>query len=100
MANAIITGIFKLIMRIFDILMKPLTVAISALFPSLAQNFTYITTFLLTYAFKYVFLLTTLLLVPSGALTMFFDYILIKYSIYLLVVVVKFAINVYNKLKI
>lgn len=62
MINAIITGIFKLILTLFDKLTSPLINGLLALFPALGTYFTYYTTFL-TQSLTYVNLSWRLLMI-------------------------------------
>lgn len=99
MINAIIKGIFYLITKLFDLLFAPILSVIFALFPSLSNYFSYITNFL-NMAFTYVRSILSLLLINDSMITSLFDYFIILYSIYLVVLTIRFAINIYNKLKI
>lgn len=99
MVNALVNGIFKLIISLFNTITSPIISAVTVLFPDLAIFFAYINTFL-GYALTYVGLVLDLLFIPRAAVTFLFDYFLICYSIYLLVVGIRFIINIYNKFKI
>lgn len=99
MINAIIKGIFGLITALFSAIMNPIISVITSLFPSTATFFTSISTFL-SYCFTYVRSILALLCIPDTLIVALFDYFIILYTIYTTVVVVKFAINIYNKLKI
>lgn len=99
MVNAIVNGIFKLIISLFSTITSPIIAAVTVLFPSLGTFFTYITTFL-GYALRYVGLVLDLCFIPRTAITFLFDYFLTCYSIYLLVISIRFVINIYNKFKI
>ena len=61
--------------------------------------FSYINTFL-AYALTYVSLVIDLLLIPRGAIAMLFDYFLVLFSIYLITIVIKFIVTIYNKFKL
>lgn len=99
MINAIIKGIFYLITKLFDLLFAPIISVITALFPSLSIYFSYITNFL-SMCLTYVRSILSLLLINDTMITALFDYFLILYSIYLVVLSIRFAINIYNKFKI
>lgn len=99
MVNAIVNGIFKLIINLFNVITSPIIGAVTALFPSVSIFFSYINTFL-GYALRYVGLVLDLFFIPRAAITFLFDYFLICYSIYLLVISIRFIINIYNKFKI
>ena len=96
MINAIIQGIFKIIMWLFDLLFSPILSGIFALFPGLSSYFTHITTFL-NMCFTYVRSILSLILINDTMITALFDYFIILYSIYLIVLAIRFIINVYNK---
>lgn len=99
MINAIINGIFKLIINLFNTITSPIISAVTVLFPSLGKFFTYINYFL-SYAFTYVGVALDLLFIPRTAIVFLFDYFSVCYSIYLLVITIRFVINIYNKFKI
>lgn len=99
MINTIIKGIFYLITKLFDLLFSPILSLIFTLFPSLSSFFGHITNFL-NMALTYVRSILSLLLINDTMITALFDYFAILYSIYLIVLTIRFAINVYNKLKI
>lgn len=99
MINAIVNGIFKLIISLFNSITSPIIGAVTVLFPSLDAFFGYIFTFL-DYALTYVGLVLDLLFIPRSAIIALFDYFAICYSIYLLVISIRFVISIYNKFKI
>lgn len=99
MINAIIKGIFYLINSLFNALLSPIISVITALFPSLGTFFTSVSTFL-GYCFTYVRSVLSLLCISDTLIIGFFDYLVILYSIHLTVLAIKFALTVYNKLKI
>lgn len=99
MINAIVNGIFKLIISLFNVITSPIMAAVSALFPALGDFFTHINTFL-GYALTYVGLILDLCFIPRQAIVFLFDYFITCYSIYLLVITIRFVITVYNKFKI
>lgn len=99
MINAIVNGIFKLIINLFNTITSPIIGAVAVLFPALGSFFTHINTFL-SYALAYVSLALDLLFIPRGAIVLLFDYFITCYSIYLLVISIRFVINIYNKFKI
>lgn len=99
MINAIVKGIFFLVTKLFDFLLSPIILIITALFPNLSDMFTYLSTFL-GYCFTYVRSILSLLLINDTMITTLFDYFIILYSIYLTVLGVRFGINIYNKFKL
>lgn len=99
MIKTIILGIFNLITKMFDLLLSPILSAVFALFPSLEGFFSHVSDFL-SMAFTYVRSILSLLLINDTMITALFDYFIILSSIHLIVLAVKFALNIYNKLKI
>lgn len=99
MINAIINGIFSLILSLFNALMSPFISVITALFPPVDTFFSYISSFL-SYCLTYVSTIIDLLFIPRGSLILFFDYLLVCYTIFITVQVIRFAINIYNKFKL
>lgn len=99
MINAIINGIFKLIISLFNTITSPIISAVTVLFPSLDFYFSHVY-FFLGFALKYVGLVLDLFFIPRPAITFLFDYFIICYSVYLLVITIRFVISVYNKFKI
>ena len=95
MINAIINGIFKLILFLANTLMSPIISAITVLFPDVNTYFSYINTFL-GYALTYVGTILDLFLVPRSALVLLLDYFLVCYSIYLIAITLKFTINIFS----
>lgn len=73
--------------------------SILAMIPSLQDNISYVVTFLNT-ILKFVPLCLDFLMIPRACLVALFDYYLLKYGIYLFIRGFKFALNVYNKIKI
>lgn len=99
MINAIIKGIFNLITMLFNAILSPVVSAITSLFPATATFITAISNFL-NYCFTYVRSILSLLCIPDTIIISFFNYLFILYTIYTIVIVVKFALTIYNKLKI
>lgn len=99
MINAIIKGIFNLIMMMFNLFFSPLISVITNLFPALGNLFTYLSNFIVM-SLTYVRSILSLLLINDTMIITLFDYFIILYTIYLTVLVVKFAINIYNKFKL
>ena len=99
MINALVNGIFKLIISLFSTITSPIISAVVVLFPAVGSFFTYINTFL-SYALSYVSLVIDLCFIPRTAIIFLFDYFLTCYSIYLLAISIRFVIAIYNKFKI
>ena len=98
MLNLLINFIFKTITGLFNLILSPFIAGITALFPSVNTYFNYISSFL-NIALTYSTSALHLCLIPIGAITLLFDYLLIKYSIYLISIGIKFAMKVYTTLK-
>lgn len=91
---------FMWILQMFsNILLAPFVGAITALFPSVGSAVSSVNSFL-DYGFRYFITVRDLLLIPSGAMVLFFDYLLIKYSIYLVRLTIKSGIKIYNTFKL
>lgn len=99
MINAIIKGIFYLITSLFNALLSPIISLVTSLFPSLTDFFNGVNYFL-GLAFTYVRSILSLLCISDTIIVGFFDYLVILYTVYLTVLAIKFALTVYNKLKI
>lgn len=99
MINAIVNGLFKLIISLFNTITSPILIAVTSLFPNLHTFFFYIKVFLSEYALPYCSLVVDLLFIPRGVIKFLFDYYIILYSIYLIVITIRFVINIYNKFK-
>lgn len=99
MINLLIKGIFWIITQLFNLLTAPIIATITVLFPSLSSFFNSISVFL-GYAFTYIRSILNLLLIPDPLIIALFDYFVILYSIFIGIQAYKFAINIYNKLKI
>lgn len=98
MLNLLVKGIFYVITKLFDILLSPIIAVITALFPSLGSLFTYIASFTAT-SLTYARSIVKLLLITDDMILTLLDYLLITYSIHVIILAIKFGINVYNKLK-
>ena len=99
MIQAIISGIFKLVMMLFSTITTPIFNFIFQLFPNLSDFFTNINSFL-SMSITYVGACSGLLLITPTMFTALFDYFVIKYSIFLGLKAYKLFINVYNKFKV
>lgn len=98
MLQMLITFVMNVVVTIIEFIFSPFLTALFALFPSLAEYFLRITTFLTT-GFTYLGTCLSWLCFDTTMFTLLFDYFIIKYSIHLLIQAIKFAINLYNKLK-
>ena len=96
--QSLIFFVFECVLTIFSFILDPFFNAIFALFPSVSVYFTYIFDFL-TIAVTNVNSILHLFLFTSDMFILLFDYFLIKYAIYLIVLSIRFIVNVYSKLK-
>lgn len=98
MLEILINFIMQIIITIINFIFSPFMNALFALFPSVGQYFTYISAFF-SQAFTYVSTIIQWLCLSPSMFVLLFDYFIIKYSVYVLIIAIKFAINMYNKLK-
>lgn len=98
MVEAILKGFLFLVQTLYNMILSPILNGIISLFPGVSTYFTYILNFF-QYAMAYVVTVRELILFPRALMVILFDYFLIKYSIHIILIGVRFAINVYNKLK-
>lgn len=98
MVNALINGIFKVIITLANTVAQPFILGVTVLFPDVALYLGHITNYLSSMV-QYVPLILDLSLIPRGAFVLFFDYLIIKYSIHLVQQAFSFGIKVYNYFK-
>ena len=98
MLNKLIKFVFKIITKVFSMIFQPLFSAINALFPALGTYFGYITNFL-NIALTYFTSACRLALIPQAVLIALFDYLLIKFAIFVAIQGFKFTLFVFEKLK-
>ena len=98
MISAFFKGIFHLVTKLFSLVMAVPLATITALFPSTAEYFGYITSYIAR-AITYVRLILDCLFVPRAVFTILFAYYEILASIYAINIVIKFGIKIYNKFK-
>lgn len=98
MLDVLVTFVFYIITSVYSLLFAPFINLIFALFPSLTEIVTYITSFLNT-ACTYFLAVTELLLIPRGCLILLFNFYAIKYSIYLIQIVIKLGVKIYHIFK-
>lgn len=98
MINLLVKAIFFVITKLYSIILSPFLAIITALFPSLSTYLNYVITFL-RYCLTYVRSILRLLLIPDNAVLMLFNYFSILYTIYITTLTIRFAINLYKKLK-
>lgn len=98
MLELLINFVMQLIVTIVNFIFSPFMNAIFALFPSVIEYFGYFNAFM-SQAFTYVATILQWFCFTPSMFVLLFDYYVIKYSVQILVVAIKFAINIYDKLK-
>lgn len=99
MVKLLIKGIFWVVTQLFNLIFSPVLSVVTSLFPSLATYFDYISSFTTT-SLTYVRTCLSLLCINDTMILAIFDYFVICYTIYLTMLAVRFAVNIYNKFKI
>ena len=99
MLKALLKFFMKILDKFTGLLLTPFISTLEALIPDFSSSVSAINSFL-DVAFTYVTFSTEILLIPSGALILFMDYLLVKYSIYVLRLSIKLGIKTYNMFKI
>lgn len=99
MFNAIFNFLFSLIGKLADIILSPAYLLFDALVPNASNGVEQLFNFLTT-GFSYVPFLSKSLLIPATALGVLVTYLIAKFTFNIALNVVKFALNVYDKLKI
>lgn len=99
MLKALLKFFMKILDKFTGLLLTPFITALEALIPDFSSSVAAINSFL-DVAFTYVTFSTEILLIPSGALILFMDYLLVKYSIYILRLSIKLGIKTYNMFKV
>lgn len=98
MLKVLFSFIFKLIAKLAEIVLSPITALISAFLPDLGQTLTNIATYITT-GIQNIPFFFNLLYIPVGATTIFFTYILGKATFWLGYRATKFVIKIYQKFK-
>ena len=98
MLEFLLSFVLNVVTSLVDFIMSPFLSALFSLFPSTAVYFNYIFAFLSS-GLTYVSTILQWFLFTPSMFVLLFDYYVIKYSIHLITTSVKFALNIYNKLK-
>lgn len=98
MINAILKGIFKLVISLVSLLLSPIDSLINSAFPSIAQGITYINNFL-DYIGSLIPYILSWFHLPNYFITLVVGYMTFKLTVPLAVHTVKLAIKWYDKLK-
>lgn len=99
MFNAIFNFLFSLIAKLADIILSPAYLLFDALIPGASEGVNTFFNFLSS-GLSWIPWLSQMLLIPSVAMGIFITYILAKFTFNISLNVVKFALNVYDKLKL
>ena len=98
MINAILKGIFKLVISLVNLLLAPIDAIISNALPNLSQGLTAVGQFLSVCTQSIGWVLSVFGL-PSGCISLIVVYYVFKLTVPLVVSSVKLAIRWYDKLK-
>lgn len=98
MVEILANFLMGVIVNISNAILSPFISAILILFPTLTTYIAYILQFL-QLAFTYVPSICRLLLINNTMMATIFSFIVIKYSIYIILSSVRFGIRIYNYLK-
>lgn len=99
MFNAIFNFLFSLIGKLADIILSPAYLLFDALIPNASEGINTFFNFL-AQGLSWIPWLSQMLLIPGVAMGIFITYILAKFTFNISLNVVKFALNVYDKLKL
>lgn len=98
MINIIVKAILWLVNQVYNILMSPILLLASTLFPDLTSSFTYISNFINS-ALQYIVVSRDLMLIPINVFTIFLNYLLIKFSLFVAMQSYKFGVRIYKTFK-
>lgn len=98
MLKVLFSFIFKLIAKLAEIVLSPITALITAFIPDLGQTLNNITLFITT-GLQSVPFWIHFFAIPTGAFAIFFTYILGKATFWLGYRATKFVIKIYQKFK-
>lgn len=99
MLRALLKFFMYILQSFVNILFTPFVALITNLFPEFASIFSVIIDFLDYLALRHIVFVKSLFCVPNSALVLLFDYLAIKYSIYLIRSSIRLGVNVYNNFK-
>lgn len=98
MLQILINFVFKILSVVATIIFYPIQALLNAFVPGLGDTLNQIAIYL-GYLVSSAPFLFYILGVPEGATTIFFTYILGKYTLYISYVAIKFILKAYQKLK-
>ncbi len=98
MINAIIKGIFKLVIALVNVLLTPIDLLISNAFPSITDALNYINSFF-NYIEQFMSWILSWFHVPPAFLTLVVGYLVFKLTVPLAVHTMKLALHWYHILK-
>lgn len=98
MINAILKGIFSIIISLVNLLLVPLDTLINSALPSISTGLEYVNNFI-DYILNFIPWICSWFNFPQAFLTLLIGYYTFKLTIPLAVSTIKMAIDWYNKLK-
>lgn len=98
MINAILKGIFKLVISLVNLLLTPIDALITSALPNLASGIAAVSSFL-TLCTQSIGWVLSVFAIPPGALSLLVLYYAFKLTLPLVVYTVKLAIRWYDKIK-
>lgn len=98
MLNILLKFVFTTITKLAGIIISPLLDGFVSLIPSLSTGIPLVLSFT-AQIFNYIPLALDLMLIPRPLVLVFFDYLLVKYTIYLYRKLFNFVMVIYQKFK-
>lgn len=98
MINAILKGIFKLVISLVNLILMPIDSLINSAFPSIASGLSYVNDFF-NYINQFMSWILSWFHVPSPFLSLVVGYLVFKLTVPLAVHTVKLALHWYHILK-
>lgn len=98
MINAILKGIFKLVISLVSLLLTPIDSLINSAFPAISDAISYINSFL-NYISSLIPYILSWFHLPNAFITLIIGYVTFKLTLPLAIHTVKLAIKWYDKIK-
>lgn len=99
MINKILKGVFKLVIKLVNLLLKPIDLIIDEALPSVATGIDYINGFL-NYILQFIPWVSSWFNLPQAFITLVIGYYTFKLTVPFAIKTVKLAISWYDKLKL
>lgn len=99
MINAIITGFFTLILKLASLILYPFYVLFNAISPNFGDTLRYLILYVNTGA-SYIPFFIYFFGIPLGAIAVWLDYIILKYTFFAGYKSIKFLMNIWQKFKL